>query len=520
MAETKARGTTQKWGYRQFTSVASAALLIFWWSVAFRVVPAAPVLIPLLHSNVRRDEGWLAFIAALLLLSCVFFLRDHFSPQSKTWLPRYSTIISSFVTTCGTAFLLFFPDSPVLLIVGGAVSAFGIIFLTIGILNSFSGVRQSDVILITVFSGLGLAALGAILLLLPKQVSIAATLLSPLLIGVFQQFPTHRSTIHRATAEQPTTQQAMTRQPNDQQPMMQQVDARMKPRVSEAEIITSNSRFRNKLLIYTSTLLFSLLYACITGFKADSFLPNAASSFTLTLLLTSGLFMALIMLAIQRVFRTELLSFIILFLVATALLLLPYSMDNENGYLLGACLNSISCTSCLILAGATVLSFNDAGRRALPVHTGRAFLVLAVYGGTSLLSAFFGSLIYRMMGEELGSVAIIAAVVLYMVFLVFGITANKRERVRHVLSGRFDNESDISDARSRIISLQNPSLTEREVEILSFLLRGRSALSIADSLIISENTVKTHIRHIYKKLNVNSRRELQRLADDIPLEEL
>lgn len=51
-------------------------------------------------------------------------------------------------------------------------------------------------------------------------------------------------------------------------------------------------------------------------------------------------------------------------------------------------------------------------------------------------------------------------------------------------------------------------MTEREAEVLQLLLEGRSAPFISDTLFISENTTKTHIRHIYQKAGVNSKQEL------------
>ena len=51
-------------------------------------------------------------------------------------------------------------------------------------------------------------------------------------------------------------------------------------------------------------------------------------------------------------------------------------------------------------------------------------------------------------------------------------------------------------------------LTPREAEILDLLARGRSAPYIKDMLIISRNTVNTHIRHIYEKMNVHTKQEL------------
>jgi NarL family two-component system response regulator LiaR len=48
-------------------------------------------------------------------------------------------------------------------------------------------------------------------------------------------------------------------------------------------------------------------------------------------------------------------------------------------------------------------------------------------------------------------------------------------------------------------------LSERERDILHFLVKGLRYKEIADKLFISTETVRTHIRNIYEKLQVNSR---------------
>ena len=50
-------------------------------------------------------------------------------------------------------------------------------------------------------------------------------------------------------------------------------------------------------------------------------------------------------------------------------------------------------------------------------------------------------------------------------------------------------------------------LSDREVEVLKCLARGQTTAQIANVLFISENTVKTHIRHILEKMEVNNRAE-------------
>jgi DNA-binding NarL/FixJ family response regulator len=47
----------------------------------------------------------------------------------------------------------------------------------------------------------------------------------------------------------------------------------------------------------------------------------------------------------------------------------------------------------------------------------------------------------------------------------------------------------------------------RELEVLRCLARGLTTSQIASQLYISENTVKTHIRHVLEKMEVNNRAE-------------
>jgi DNA-binding NarL/FixJ family response regulator len=51
------------------------------------------------------------------------------------------------------------------------------------------------------------------------------------------------------------------------------------------------------------------------------------------------------------------------------------------------------------------------------------------------------------------------------------------------------------------------NLSEREKEILGLMVKGEQFKSIAEKKFISYETVRTHVRHIYKKLHVASRNE-------------
>lgn len=57
-------------------------------------------------------------------------------------------------------------------------------------------------------------------------------------------------------------------------------------------------------------------------------------------------------------------------------------------------------------------------------------------------------------------------------------------------------------------------LSARETEVLFFLAKGHNATSIQEQLYISEGTTKTHIRHIYRKLDVHSQQELIQIVEN------
>lgn len=73
--------------------------------------------------------------------------------------------------------------------------------------------------------------------------------------------------------------------------------------------------------------------------------------------------------------------------------------------------------------------------------------------------------------------------------------------------------SESFDERCRAIA-EAFALTPREAEILQFYARGRSTAVVQEELVLSYNTVKTHVRNIYRKTDVHSQQELIDLVDN------
>ena len=59
-------------------------------------------------------------------------------------------------------------------------------------------------------------------------------------------------------------------------------------------------------------------------------------------------------------------------------------------------------------------------------------------------------------------------------------------------------------SESNISQLLDP-LSERELEVLRLMADGRANSEIARALYVSIGTVKTHLKHIYGKLDVHTR---------------
>lgn len=82
------------------------------------------------------------------------------------------------------------------------------------------------------------------------------------------------------------------------------------------------------------------------------------------------------------------------------------------------------------------------------------------------------------------------------------------EAIREIQEGGAPMSTNI--ARMVVSSFQknrNSPLTARETEVLELLAKGKSYTTIADQLFVDKETIRTHIKNIYWKLEVHSKAE-------------
>jgi len=98
------------------------------------------------------------------------------------------------------------------------------------------------------------------------------------------------------------------------------------------------------------------------------------------------------------------------------------------------------------------------------------------------------------------------------------LTADAQLFIREVLrvSGYVDKYPQISQAEIETLFIA-ASISQREQEVLQLLKNGTANRAIADTLSVSESTIKTHLGNIYIKLGVKNRTQAVKRAEELKL---
>ena len=164
-----------------------------------------------------------------------------------------------------------------------------------------------------------------------------------------------------------------------------------------------------------------------------------------------------------------------------------------------------------ILALASLCAMAHAREFSTPFIYG---LTVACFMIASFLGISCGSI--AEFSENAGPILLVICTVYFGFIVLAPLVSSWRREGALERSSRVepDGEEARSELRRSIESVAaRYELSPREAETLSYLGRGHGIVFIAKTLVISESTVRTHVKSIYRKLGVSSREELLELID-------
>lgn len=194
---------------------------------------------------------------------------------------------------------------------------------------------------------------------------------------------------------------------------------------------------------------------------------------------------------------------VIVILVATALLLIPHIGSDYVGWALIV----VAVTQTILVAVMWTMLADAAHHSSASPYVVFGF-AWAAYALPVALGYLLGDAI-----AGLSDLGFIVALLSYALTVSAILLLNDRNFIQsHVFSDldiTVPEESSFKSIDERCQELgEEKSLTKREIEVMKLLCKGRSKSYIAEALVISENTVRTHARHIYQKLDVHSKQDI------------
>ncbi len=207
-------------------------------------------------------------------------------------------------------------------------------------------------------------------------------------------------------------------------------------------------------------------------------------------------------------------------LIATASVLVP-TLGNS------AAVVSASLLFALFVAMselAVATSVDLAKESSCPSSLMFALCSFCVYFAMAM-ATFLACVFYHLRALDTTTVTICALVVLYVLAMVYAV-AQRRQRNKAIEeAGAATKPADMMANRSVSTILaeelmkragllaERHGLTDRETEVLQRLVAGNTTRGIAAKLFVSENTVRTHLKSLYRKLDVHSKQEIINMVD-------
>ncbi|MEC4176775.1 helix-turn-helix transcriptional regulator [Adlercreutzia sp. R7] len=201
-------------------------------------------------------------------------------------------------------------------------------------------------------------------------------------------------------------------------------------------------------------------------------------------------------------------------LTATIYLLLPLLDSTFHQWLVLLVFAVFSVTSSLMVVSCSRVARNQCVQ---PV------LVYGVFAGTVYaameLGLLLGCILDNTAGIGFAGLSVVALVAIYCMSMMM----NAKRQQGVTAPAPSPEDAPAEDASQPAAPSASPcdqvvvqyGLSAREADVLGLLARGRDAAYIAEELVISKNTVRTHMKNIFAKTGVHSRQELIDLLETV-----
>lgn len=465
-----------------------------WFLLAFRCVPAPSYQIDsMLFSSPRQDESWMFAILAMMIFG---FLVMLFSPKA---LEKKQTIaaLGVVLVTAGSLLMMLCADSIAAACIGGAIAGTGALLYLATWMPMAGDMQRSELLALLATGFVCAAAASAFLSALPSVVACGVIACLSIISFAFRYPPS----LSKPTENAP---------------------GRLRANISDMLAPSQHRHHYDTRLdiINLASLVLSFLgfsfFMGIVGFSVDS-LTAQELLHNQAVIMAAGLAIAACLTALaafvisEETFRTG-----ISFVLGAALILLPMT-ETGSVSLIAASLAQpvLLCAFASVLASPPQAFFQNRSDAA-----SAPYAKLASIAGIILIGTVAGGIVRTLVGLNATVLAYISMLALYSVaFGIFAFTRH-RTRVEYVIKNEIPDEKELTLVRCKILAKKYPSLSKRELDVCALMLQNRSNARMAAELVVSENTVKTHVRHIYSKLGVRSRDEFMALAETIPLEQM
>lgn len=288
-------------------------------------------------------------------------------------------------------------------------------------------------------------------------------------------------------------------------------DAQRRSAVKHPHTTIHPTRDTILLLVRLSLVLLVsyFVFGCLSALSDSEDLIQVLSGFDVVTFIGSGFGLVL---AVCFIFFSMKIDFTSLFrwlapLMMLSLALFPWQEVAPN--FISSSIAGIADTAMQVILFIYIISMAKRGliSTVLGIGIAQGFVQLGVLAG-NLVGMTAAPLV------ENGSLNVFVLVLALMCALSFSLTLlPQRGRVVGAQKKAPSNDNADIDAVCKRLAVEC-RLSAREEEVLGYLARGRSQPYIREELLLSKNTVATHVKHIYQKLNVHSRQELLDLVQE------